>query len=60
MSHEGNSEGGIKRPLKNLTSLSLNWIADKFRKKEEIKQKILDGDYSVDSQQLAKSIVDSE
>ena len=54
------SEEKKDRPLKNLTSMSLKWLADKLRKKENLQEKIASGEYSVDTDKIAKSIVEAE
>ena len=43
-----------------MTSMTLNWIADKFRRAEEIKRQISDGSYSVDSRKVAAAIANEE
>ena len=53
-------ENKQKRPLKNLTELSLKWLADRVRKTESLKEKIQSGQYKVDSAKLASSFVDPE
>ncbi|MCB0317364.1 MAG: flagellar biosynthesis anti-sigma factor FlgM [Bdellovibrionales bacterium] len=60
MSKEAATNENNKRAFKNLTSLSLNWLADKLRKKERLQEKIANGEYSVDSQKIAESMVEAE
>ena len=50
------NESKMKRPLKNLTQLSLKWLADKMRKAEEIRAKVQSGAYRVDSSKIASSL----
>ena len=45
---------------RSMTSMTLNWIADKFRRAEEIKRQISDGSYSVDSRKVAAAIANEE
>ncbi len=45
---------------RSLTSLTLNWLADKVKRSEEIKQKLAEGTYSVDSRKIAAVIANKE
>jgi anti-sigma28 factor (negative regulator of flagellin synthesis) len=51
---------GIKKRVRGLTSMSLDWLAERFRKAEKIKQTIESGTYRVDSDKLAQAIVNDE
>lgn len=43
---------------RSFTSLTLNWLADRVRHTQELKEKIASGAYQVDSKAVAASIVD--
>jgi anti-sigma28 factor (negative regulator of flagellin synthesis) len=55
MANEGTNVPQRKR---SFTSLTLNWIADRVRHTQELKEKIASGAYKVDSKTIAASIVD--
>ena len=56
-----NSDNIEKRPRKKgLTSLTLEWIAEKFRRAERIKDALHKGTYEVDSSKVAKAMLDNE
>ena len=44
---------------RSLTSMTLNWIADRMRKAAKIKEEINSGTYKVDPQQVAEAMVSS-
>jgi hypothetical protein len=44
---------------KGLTSMTLHWIADKLRRAQQIKEQLSNGTYQVDSDKVAKAIVDN-
>jgi anti-sigma28 factor (negative regulator of flagellin synthesis) len=48
-----------KRPL-SATLLNLKWLAEKFRRKENLKHKIASGAYSVKSDQIAKVMLNKD
>lgn len=54
------SEQNSPRPKRSLTSVTLGWIADKLRRSEEIKQKLADGTYSVDTRKVAAAIANEK
>jgi anti-sigma28 factor (negative regulator of flagellin synthesis) len=42
---------------KGITSLTLQWIAEKLRRTNKIKEELSNGTYQVDSSKVAKAIV---
>ena len=42
---------------RSITSLTLTWLAERMRKAEKVKSAIEQGNYKVNSEELAKSIV---
>ncbi len=48
------------KPKRSLTSLSLEWLAERVRKAEKIKEQILQGSYQVDPDKVASSIANEE
>jgi Anti-sigma-28 factor, FlgM len=59
MSENGNNQQ--KPPRKRgLTSLTLEWLAEKFRRTERIKDALHRGTYQVDSNEVAKAMLNSE
>jgi hypothetical protein len=42
---------------KGLTSLTLQWLADKLRRTDKIKEELSRGTYEVDSSKVAKAII---
>lgn len=57
--HCGEPSSAPKRK-RGMTSVMLKWLADRVRKAELVKQKIDDGTYKVDNEQLARAIVKPE
>jgi len=55
-SEDNNNITSIPRK-RSLTSLSLQWIAERMRKTERIKAEIAAGKYSVSSADVAESLV---
>jgi anti-sigma28 factor (negative regulator of flagellin synthesis) len=50
-----------KQPRKRgLTSLTLQWISDKLRRTERIKDALEKGSYQVDSNKIAEAILNGE
>ena len=45
---------------RGLTSVTLQWLAEKFRRAQTIKDKLQNGTYTVDSDKIAKAILNSE
>ena len=51
---------GNKPPRrKGITSMTLHWIAEKFRRAEQIKDALARGTYQVDSDKIAQAIVNT-
>lgn len=56
-----NSTNEKQQPRKRgLTSLTLKWISEKLRRSEQIKEKIERGEYKLDSQKIANSILNED
>lgn len=49
--------GGAPPRRRGITSVTLGWIADRLRRTEKIKADLAQGAYSIDSQQLAKALL---
>ena len=50
-----------EKPRKrSLTSVTLQWLAERMRRSERIKTEISDGTYQIDSAKIAASIVNEE
>jgi non-homologous end joining protein Ku len=45
---------------KGLTSLTLQWIAEKLRRKEKIIEELSNGTYEVDSSKIARALVNKQ
>lgn len=45
---------------KGLTSLTLEWLAEKFRRTERIKDALNRGTYQVDSSEVAKAMLNND
>lgn len=45
---------------RGLTSVTLQWLAEKFRRAQNIKNQLSNGTYTVDSDKIAKAILNSE
>lgn len=57
MSESANSPKPRKR---SLTSVTLQWLAERMRRSERIKDALERGTYTVDSEKVAKSLVNEE
>jgi hypothetical protein len=53
------SNGNAQKPprRKGLTSLTLQWLADKLRRTDKIKEELSQGTYEIDSSKVAKAII---
>jgi len=45
---------------RSLTSLTLSWLSERLKRSEALKEQIQNGTYQVDSEKLAKSLVNRE
>lgn len=45
---------------RSLTSITLGWIADRIKRTEQIKKKLADGEYKVESEKIAASILNEQ
>lgn len=50
----------FKKRVRGITSMSLDWLAERFRKTEKVKEKLAEGNYTVDSDAIAKAILNDE
>lgn len=48
---------GVPRRKRSMTTLNLQWVADRCRKARKIKEKLDSGTYKVDSRNVASSLV---
>ena len=53
----GKPVNNLKKRVRGVTSMSLEWLAERLRKAEKIKEKLAKGTYKVDSNKLAKAIL---
>jgi hypothetical protein len=56
MSDTNNTKAPRKR---GLTSLTIQWLAEKFRRAEKIKEELSQGTYQVDSDKVAQAIIEN-
>ena len=55
------SQTGTKKPrARSLTSLTLNWMAERVRRAEKIKKQVAKGKYKVNSEEIAAAIINEE
>ncbi|MFM1846903.1 MAG: Anti-sigma-28 factor, FlgM [Pseudomonadota bacterium] len=54
------SEQAVKPRKRSLTSVTLQWLAERMRRSERIKAQVSEGTYQVDSAKVAASIVNEE
>lgn len=55
---EGSNTNGKTPRRRGLTSVTLEWIAEKFRRADKIKEELAQGSYEVDSDKVARAIVE--
>lgn len=55
---EGDNNCNKPARRRGLTSVTLEWIAEKFRRADKIKQELAQGSYRVDTDKVAKAIVE--
>lgn len=58
--NDADTTNPAKPRKRGLTSLTLGWLADRFRRAQVLKEKIENGTYSVDSKKVAASLVNEE
>lgn len=58
MSHDESTNPQHRK--RSLTSLTLQWIAERLRRSERVKAQIAQGTYTVNSEQVAASLLNSE
>ena len=54
--HDSNQEKKQERK-RSLTEVTLQWLAEKFRRTERIKEELKSGTYHVDSNKVAEAIL---
>ncbi len=52
--------GNLTKRMRSITSISLDWLAERFRKTQNVKEKLADGSYSVDTSTVAKAILNDD
>ena len=55
-----NAEENKKPRQRSLTSLTLNWMAERVRRAERIKKQVAKGKYKVNSEEIAAAIINEE
>lgn len=58
--NDGNNEQGKQPRKRSLTSITLQWVAEKIRKTTRIKEELERGTYQVDSSKVARAILNGE
>lgn len=48
----------MRERVRGLTSLSLDWLAERFRKTQAVRERVQNGTYKVGSNELAEAMVD--
>jgi len=51
---------GKQRRTRKITHLAMEWLIQRLKKSEDIKEKLADGSYRVDSTKVAASIVNED
>ena len=54
------NENPPSKRKRGLTSLTLEWLAERFRKMERIKNQIAEGKYDVSTEKVARSLAEKE
>lgn len=61
MTQNQNSDGSGQPPRRrSLTSLTLQWISERMKRSEELKDRVNSGEYSIDSEKVAASLVNND
>ena len=56
-----NTDTSSEKPRRrSLTSVTLQWLAEKCQRAERIKEALKNGTYQVDSQKIAQALINSE
>jgi anti-sigma28 factor (negative regulator of flagellin synthesis) len=55
-----NDNNSNKPRRRGLTSVTLGWLADRMRKAEKLKAQISSGEYKIDNEKIAASILNKE
>ncbi len=59
-SHEHVPEGEVKRRPRKATLLNMQWLKERLAKMSAVREKLQSGAYSVDSEMLAKAVLNKE
>jgi anti-sigma28 factor (negative regulator of flagellin synthesis) len=58
--NEADIDAKLKVRPRSATLLTLKWLAERFRKSTKIKTALAEGSYSVDTDKLAKALLNKE
>jgi hypothetical protein len=58
--NDNSNNGARPQRRRGLTSMTLQWLADKLRRADKIKEELSRGTYQVDSAKVAKAIIASQ
>lgn len=58
--HAAHGEGEVKRRPRKATLLNMQWLKERLCKAQGIKEKLESGAYNVDSEMLAKAVLNKE
>jgi anti-sigma28 factor (negative regulator of flagellin synthesis) len=53
------SNNSCNKRVRSLTSMTLNWLADRLRKTQSVKKAVVTGEYQISSEKIAKSMLSS-
>ena len=54
------STGAPQGRKRSLTSVTLQWLSEKLRRSEQIKEQVASGQYELDTEKIAASMLSSE